>query len=236
MSFLLVGQGRVGLHFRVFLEQADLPFEIWNRKTHSFDNLNEKIGRSSHILLAISDASIAPFYSTHMLAGKDKTWVHFSGSMEVPGVHSVHPLMTFGPMLYSLEKYRSIPFVTTSTKNLKELLPGLDNTLYRIKPDFKAKYHALCVLSGNFTTILWQKFIDELAQQDLPSELVRVFAEQTIKNVIDYPSSALTGPLARQDRQVQKMNLQALEGDRFAEVYQAFQFAYADFIEKRNRR
>lgn len=235
VNLLLIGQGRLGTHLSAYFEQANIPFKVWNRKNHSAEILKDRLSWASHILLAISDLEIENFFRENVPAHRTKTWVHFSGTMEVAGVHSVHPLMTFGPMLYSLERYRSIPLVTTSSKSLTELIPGLENPFYRIDADFKKKYHALCVLAGNFTTILWQKFIQELKAQDLPSELGRVFAEQTVKNVFDYPETSLTGPLARQDRKVQKMNLEALKGDRFAEVYQAFQFAYADFVEKKRK-
>lgn len=233
MSFLLIGQGRLGTHLSVYLEQAKIPFQSWNRKIQSQSELKDRLSKASHVLLAISDPEIEKFYREQVPQFPTKIWIHFSGALEISGMHSVHPLMTFGPQLYSLEKYQTIPLVTTSSKNLKELLPGFKNDLYRITPEFKAKYHALCVLSGNFTTILWQKFIYELGKQNLDPELARTYAEQTIRNVFDFPATALTGPLARQDRNVQKMNLEALKGDRFAEVYQAFQFAYADFIERK---
>ncbi len=233
MSLLLVGQGRLGTHLRVYFEQAKIPFQIWNRKTHDLPTLKNRASSSTHILLAISDAEIENFYREQITHLPTKTWVHFSGSIEVPGVHSVHPLMTFGPQLYSLERYVSIPLITTSTKKLDSLLPGLKNQCFQINVEWKAKYHALCVLSGNFTTILWQKFISEIKNQNLDPEIARLYAEQTIKNVFDYPESALTGPLARQDRRIQKMNLDALKDDRFAEVYQAFQFAHAEFMEQR---
>jgi 2-dehydropantoate 2-reductase len=233
MSILLIGQGRLGLHLNVYFDQANIPVVTWNRKFQNLESLKEKLNNATHILLAISDSDIEKFYREYAPSFRSKTWVHFSGALEIPGVHSLHPLMTFGPMLYSLEKYRAIPFVSTSSKELSELIPGLENPFFKIKVDFKMKYHALCVLSGNFTTILWQKFIDEFKRQGLPDELGRIFAEQTVKNVFDFPQTALTGPLARQDRRVQKLNLEALQGDRFAEVYQAFQFAYAEFIEKR---
>lgn len=233
MSLLLIGQGRLGTHLAVYFDQAKIPYQIWNRKTHSLEQLTERLSKASHILLAISDMEIEKFYKEHSGNNPKKIWVHFSGALEVRGVHSLHPLMTFGPQLYSLEKYQSIPLLTTSARYLDELIPGLKNPLHHIDPLFKSKYHALCVLSGNFTTILWQKFIYEMKQQKLDGDIARVFAEQTIRNVFDFPETALTGPLARQDRQVQKMNLDALKGDRFAEVYQAFQFAYAEFKERK---
>lgn len=233
MNLLLIGQGRLGKHLAVYFEQARIPFQTWNRKLQSQEILKERLDQASHILLAISDMEIEKFHKEHSPDYKNKVWVHFSGSLEVPGVHSLHPLMTFGPRLYPLEKYQSIPFITTSPLHLQELIPGLKNQVHLIEPEFKSKYHALCVLSGNFTTILWQKFIHELQQQKLDGDLARLFAEQTIHNVFDFPETALTGPLARQDDQVQKLNLKALEGDRFAEVYRAFQFAYAGFNERK---
>lgn len=235
MSFLLVGQGKVGTHFQVYLDQAKLPFAVWNRKTHSMGDLANKISSASHILLAITDSALEGFFQEHRPNGPEKMWIHFSGALEIAGMHSVHPLMTFGPLLHSLDKYKSIPFVTTSSLPLSKLLPGFENRLYRISLEHKARYHAFCVLAGNFTTILWQKFLFEIEKMGLPTEVARPFAEQTIRNVLDFPDTALTGPIARNDHRLQRMNLAALRGDRFAEVYEAFQFANVQLVEERQK-
>ena len=71
--------------------------------------------------------------------------------------------MTFGLDLYDLATYRSIPFVLDSGRTpFHDLLPGLPNRSFTIPADDRPYYHALCVMAGNFSTLLWLKLFDEL--------------------------------------------------------------------------
>jgi hypothetical protein len=84
----------------------------------------------------------------------------------------------------------------------------------------------MCVLSGNFTTLLWQKMLSELDQWNLPSDIALPCAQKTIEMVFRNPDEALSGPFIRGDLETQKKNLAALSGDPYHDVYRAFQQAY----------
>jgi 2-dehydropantoate 2-reductase len=167
------------------------------------------------------DSAIENFYREN-LASYQGLVLHFSGALEIPGIHSVHPLMTFSTELYEPAIYPRIPFVTTSSLPSDELLPGMKNAVHRISPDKKSYYHALCVMSGNFTTLLWQKMHQGMQELGLPNEIESLYRQQIFKNLSANLSQALTGPLARKDLATVVRNDEALENDDYQLIYRAF--------------
>ena len=225
-TYLLIGSGRVAQHFRRYLELLGLPFETFAR-ADAPTALSALSERCSPILLLISDQALATFRESHPCL-KDKLLVHFSGALTVPHMHAAHPLMTFVPGLYDLNTYRQIPFILNEEgPSACELLPGLDNPTYRIPEALRPYYHALCVLSGNFTALLWQKFFKELEERfHLPQELAYPYLTQVMRNLMTASSQALSGPLVRGDQATIQANLTALNGDNYQQIYAAFVAAF----------
>lgn len=223
-KYLLIGAGRTARHFAHYFQLLGLPFDCWTRQ-EDLSRLQDLLQKSSHVLLLISDSAIEKFYQEHLKAS-GKTIVHFSGSLEVPGVISTHPLMTFAQELYSFEEYQKIPFVLTEQTEFSKILPGVPNPAFRIKPEDKAYYHALCVLSGNFTTLLWQKMNLGLKEIGLPEGIYLPYMKQIFKNLEQNPSGALTGPLARKDLKTVLANDRSLRGDPVQNIYRAFVKTY----------
>jgi predicted short-subunit dehydrogenase-like oxidoreductase (DUF2520 family) len=148
--------------------------------------------------------------------------IHFSGALEVPGLHGAHPLMTFGHDLYSNDFYARIPFVVTGRTSLQDFLPDFPNPSFQILPEQKPYYHALCVLGGNFTTLLQQRMLQGFAELGLPTSAAQPYIDKITKNVFAAPAAALTGPLARKDFLTIRKNLKSLAGDPYARIYEAF--------------
>ena len=108
-------------------------------------------------------------------------------------------------------------------QSFQDLLPGLPNPHHYIKPELRPLYHALCVTSGNFTTILWDRFFASLTDQlGLPVDVAFPFLDQINENLKDRKFPALTGPIARRDLATIEDNLRALEGDPLQKVYYGF--------------
>lgn len=225
--YLLVGNGRLALHFREYFRHLRLSFETWSRQENSISELSPLLTRAERILLLISDSSLTDFVKEHRTTHPEAIWIQFSGALETPGAESFHPLMTFGPKTYELSTYLQMPFVTTSSFPLSQALPGLENPCVKISADQKARYHALCVLSGNFSMMLWKKMIDELQHWNLGKDIALPYARQCVDNIFADPKHALTGPLVRGDQVTQNKNLEALKGDPFAEIYRSFQRIYS---------
>lgn len=224
-SYLLIGNGRSAKHLAAYFEQLKLPFFRWFRED-SPENaklLSVLLPQCSHVILAISDSSLSDFMQEHPEL-KSKCLVHLSGALDVPGVFSAHPLMTFAGAPYTLSEYQEMNFICSEEDPaFEQVLPRLPNKAYRIPREHKALYHALCVLSGNFTSILWQKtFTDFDKKLALPPEALLPYLKRITKNIVDNPEQALTGPLERRDLVTIEKNMEALHGDPFRKVYQSF--------------
>jgi 2-dehydropantoate 2-reductase len=224
-SYGLVGRGRVAAHLARYLELEAQPCVSWHRGMPQ--PAEEVLAGCDVVLLAINDGALPTFLDAQPGFAGLKL-VHFSGSLAVEGLHGAHPLMTFGPELYDLETYRSIPFITEcGGARFEDLFPGLVNPSWAIDRELKPLYHALCVLGGNFTTLLWAKVQGDFeARLGLPGEALRPFLERTFRNVAASGGAALTGPLARREHGTVARDLAALAGDPFAPVYRAFVEAF----------
>lgn len=219
-SFLIIGSGRLARHLQHYFHLLNIPFEHWDRSQDPVV-IQSKILKATHILLAISDSAIEAFFR-QKIQGLDKITVHFSGALHIEGCISAHPLMTFADTLYDLDFYQKIFFTLCGVSHLHQALPLLPNPHVSIMPEQKPYYHAMCVLGGNFSTVVAQKMILELKKMNIPSEACGLYLQGVLQNVLQNPESALTGPLARKDSGTVQKNLEALSGDSFLDIYQAF--------------
>src|SRR5690606_28458886 len=115
---------------------------------------------------------------------REKTLVHCSGALGIPGIAGAHPLMTFGPELYSLDSYRRIPFMIDQGFSLEQLLPGLPNPHNHISVEHKAQYHALCVMAGNFPQILWRAVSQRFAALGVGDDALGPYLQQSLQNFL----------------------------------------------------
>ena len=109
-NYLVVGNGKMARHLSTYFVLLNLPYHSWWRS--SGENIYKKLLNSEKVLVAISDDAITKFTSSLVKEFPQKTFIHFSGLLCVPGVESAHPLMTFSNKLYDLNTYLKIPFVT----------------------------------------------------------------------------------------------------------------------------
>lgn len=224
-SFLLLGGGRMARHAAHYLRLLELPFETWIRSDGAHA-LETSATKASHVLVLVNDRSIESLLKTHPFLS-EKTCVHFSGSVTTPLAIGAHPLMTFASEFYSEEEYRRIPFVIERGSKMEEILPGIPNPTFEIDPQDKPLYHALCVMAGNYTVLLWEKVFSEFETRfEVPRTALVPYLERITKNLAESSSSVLTGPLVRGDRETIVKNLNALGSDPYADVYRAFVSAY----------
>lgn len=231
--YLLVGHGRVAQHFKHYFSLSSLSYDSWYRQ-QPLEKLYQHLETATHVLLLISDHAINDFV-TQYIHPLQKICIHFSGGLTSPHAYGAHPLMTFNTKSYPLHVYQAIPFIVDhDAPDFEILLPGLTNPHVRIPTSMKMKYHALCVLSGNFSCMLWQKFMENISKEfHFPPEIVFPYLFQQLQNLCDDPSSALTGPLVREDFHTIEQHLLALQSDPFCEVYASFVNCYQQI--KNNR-
>lgn len=222
----IVGDGRVARHFLHYLGLLGIPTRTWARRTSRLPP-DETLSSCATVLLLIRDDAIVPFAGSWP-ALRDKRLVHFSGSLATGLAEAAHPLMTFGPDVYDVDSYRSVPFVLDAGGTpFDQLLPGLPNPWFAIPAAARPYYHALCVMAGNFSMLLWLKLFEEFQHRfGIPASAAHPYLARTTTNLVSQGRGALTGPLARGDATTIRANLAALDGDPFHAVYLAFVRAY----------
>lgn len=238
--YCIIGAGRLAKHFSHYLTLLNLPYSKWHRKAATYatvtDNtsdhtLSDLISSSTHVLLLISDDAIEPFIKEHFPSGPPsniKHIVHCSGSLVTPLCSGAHPLLSFSEELFDLAHYKQIPFILeTNGPKFNDLLPGLPNPYYEIDRALKPFYHALAVMSGNFSTLLWKKLFDEFKDRfNIPPQASFPYLESIMRNIMAPDGPSLTGPLVRGDTETIESNIKALTTDPFRDVYVAFVSAY----------
>lgn len=224
----IIGDGRVARHLALYFGMEGLEVRRWWRRQP--DPAAEAVADCQVCWVLVSDSAIETFITG---AGFDCVFLHAAGGLVTSLAHGMHPLCTFGPEPYEHDFYRQIPFVCdASGPAFTDLFPGLPNPSYRIRDEDRPLYHAACVLGGNGSTLLWHTFFDVLERLGLPREAGIPYLERVGANVARLGPDALTGPLARGDRETVRANLEALNGDAMADVYRSLTRAAApDLLE-----
>jgi len=228
--YLIIGNGRISRHFQHYFSQLKLSYCVWHR-SFSPKRLKQALKSATHVLILTSDHAIEDFVKKY-LQDSSCLLIHFSGSVITSHAFGAHPLMTFNHDKYDLSLYQSIPFIVDhDAPDFSELLPGLQNPHVRLHTSLKEKYHALCVLSGNFSCLLWQKLFSSFENElQIPADIAQLYLVQQTKNLLSHWPSALTGPLARKDQKTINTNLNALVNDPFYGVYQSFVTCYEKIL------
>lgn len=218
-SYGIIGGGRVAKHVSHYFGLENVSFKAWSRD--SLKPIQESLRDADVILLLVSDGAIEKVIDENPFL-KSRSLVHFSGSHISTRAWGAHPLMTFTNQLYDLDFYRKIPFIVEKGKAFRNYFPDLKNPSYSIKIEDKNLYHAMCVLSGNFTTIMWNKMFETLEDRfHIPRQAAYLYLEKITENLKDLGPQALTGPLVRHDVETIAKNLKALQSDPFEKVYRA---------------
>ena len=216
----IVGDGRLARHFLHYFQLLDLDVRQWSRRGPAIDPA-QALAACETVLLLVRDDAIEPFVE-QWPALKQKRLVHCSGGLVTSAAACAHPLMAFGEHLYPLETYSSIAFAVDAGHTLPELLPGVPNTFFTVPSADRPYYHALCVLAGNVSTMLWAKLFDEFERRfAMPAAAAHPYLKQITANLVDDHRRALTGPFSRHDAGTIRANLRALEHDPFQAVYAA---------------
>ena len=232
LNYSIIGGGRLARHFSHYFQLLGVPHSCWARDANSSFNthsaadgesrLRQTLEGADRVLLLVSDRAI-PAVLERFPVLHEKTLIHCSGSLSIDGVAAAHPLMTFSDSLYEPGLYQTIPFVLESGYRFEDLFPDLPNPHFSVGAGQKARYHALCVMAGNFAQLMWKHTLDRFeAQFEWPQEILSPYLRQVTENFIRNPDTALTGPLVRNDEQTINSNLDALDGDPLQSVYAAF--------------
>jgi hypothetical protein len=229
LRYGLIGRGRFACHLAFYWQSLGIPFRHWHRGLSTTPE--DTLQNTDVLALAISDAALEPFLDSYPQLS-NRTLVHFSGAHVSERAIGLHPLSSFSPTLFAPEVYPTIPFIGERGRpGLREVFPAFTNPFHVIAPEDKPRYHAACVLGGNFSTLLWTKFRHELEALGIPGDAGMPYMKAIFENLQRSPEQALTGPLARKDVRTIQRNLSALGSDPYANVYAAFLRAeFPDFF------
>ena len=227
-TYGIVGNGRLATHLAHYFTLLRIPFRQWSRASAAIQRadpasmLRETMRDCTHILLVIKDGEIDPFIKQNSFL-QSRRLIHCSGSLVSAFAVGYHPLFSFSHTLHERTTYESIPMICDAGgPSFREAFPLLPNPWIAIEPSLKPYYHALCVLSGNFTTLVWQKAFKEFeARLGIPPECVVQYLQSIVHNLTHSRDDALTGPIARRDIGTIRSNLSALEGDQYLSLYKA---------------
>ena len=224
-KYLIIGSGRLALHLATYFQLLKIPFVTWNR-SHAAGELSALTALAPRILLAIKDDAIESFIKEHALPA-EKT-IHFSGALSTPRAIRLHPLMTFATTPYALADYVKIPFVgERGAPPLRALIPELGNPYFAIEKDSEDLYHALCVLGGNGTVVLWQQVFKMFEERlGLPAEVLKPYLVRVCQNLAAAPHKALTGPWVRGDLATISKNQNALKSTPYLNLYSSLLSTY----------
>ena len=231
----LVGDGRLARHLKFWFTQKGIRFDQWSRRDSPVGETPPAVlADCDRIILAISDDAIEPFINAWPGLG-EQLLIHCSGSLTTALAVGVHPLQTFGDVLFEPAAYDAIPMtLDEQAPPFERLMPGLENPHCRIRSEHKAHYHALCVLACSGTQLLWREMMLGLARMWIDPEFAWPLLRQTADHALGSPFADLTGPLSRNDIETQNRNLDALGKDALAEVYRALQATYRARTEDSN--
>ncbi|MCB0327399.1 MAG: DUF2520 domain-containing protein [Bdellovibrionales bacterium] len=228
LCYGIVGDGRAATHFQYYISLMKGKSLQWSRKTQKETGLSaiEALQDADVILVLISDMAIETWINTHRNHLKPKAWIHASGSLVTDLAQGVHPLYMLGDQLYDLEKYQSIPMITELGNDpFSQWFPTWPNPHQAIDPNLKALYHALCVVSGNFTSMLWQKVFSQMEQHcKLPGDILLPYLESVTHSLsVHKEKTKATGPISRGDQITIERNLEALkEIPELKSIYESF--------------
>jgi hypothetical protein len=218
---LLIGGGRLALHLREYLSLLEVPHEI------HLDSRNPEVhGNPSHLWLLVSDEALPALSRALKERHPGIPQLHSSAATVLPGVATLHPLMSFGPELYPLDLYRRIPF-TLIHEEVRDF-PGFENTIRTVFPNpvtllhqnERLRYHINCTMISNLPVLLWDAALK--TGPGLDPALFGPILEQTLRNFLKWRGAALTGPLVRGDRATLNQHREALRGSPESGLYEAF--------------
>ena len=221
---LLIGSGRLARHLSHYFSLRGIPHLRWITPRSP---IPESLARqATHFWVLVSDHALGLICQTLTETYPGTPLLHSSAATPIPNALTLHPLMTFGPKLYSLSHYESIPFFMIQEESVRfpdfllYLRSILKHEVHLIAAQDRARYHASAVMMSNDSMILWEAALN--ASGLIPRHAFEPILKQSLENFMSEGIDALTGPLKRKDGVTIHSHIKALSGTPEGELYQAF--------------
>ena len=201
-----------------------------------------KLRQADVYLIATQDrelGAVAKRLAGSSLAGAETTVFHLSGAessalfsdsgLSGP-VASVHPLRSFGDFMESVSGFRGTwcgcEGDVAALDILRPAFEAIGGRTFDIPPERKLAYHAASVMVSNYLNALVASAIKAYGyagiDADTATQLATPILRNTMENILQLgPQAALTGPIARGDRELVGRELDMLRAmdPELAEVY-----------------
>lgn len=216
---VIVGNGRLGGSIRNALEGRGFVVEVVGR---DFDP-GALDGRL--VLICVPDDQIPPVVErlaaepgVPLLVGHTSgaTGLAVFESLETgEGTFALHPLQTVPDSETDL---KGAPAAVAGSNEgalsaARELAGSLEMTPFEIADEVRALYHAAASVASNFLVTLEQEAADllEVAGVENPREVLAPLVRRSLENWVERGPDALTGPVARGDRETVESHRRAIE-------------------------
>jgi predicted short-subunit dehydrogenase-like oxidoreductase (DUF2520 family) len=222
-KILIIGNGKTAKHLSFYFNHLGYQITAWHYKHNNATELTKLFATCDYCFILIKDDALTSFVQQNSFL-KSKKSFHCSGSVTIDGVTCLHPLMTFSQNLYDIAFYKKIHWaIFEEHKQISDYLPLLTNPHFYVKPEQKTLYHAMCVMSGNFTQLLLQQVLTQWQDTlHLTQTSLQPYMQVVMENFWQTGSKALTGPLARKDFGTIRTHLLSLKNTPLLELYQSF--------------
>jgi len=223
MRIVVFGPGRVGNSFVAFAESLGHQTTVIDR---SEAGAVAAVAAADVIAAAIPDDSLGPWFERWREALSGKRAVHFSGARLIPGLPGYHPLYSFPTAPLPPAVFGTIAIAREQgAAPFADILPGALNPEFVVRDEDRAFYHALAVVSGNYSAHLWNQAAAAFAARIDPNAgaILGAYFDSIVARFRESPFASMTGPIARRDRTTVEANLEALDRDPSLKgLYRAF--------------
>lgn len=228
MKYIIFGTGRVGNNIDAWLTGLghQVTMVNHNQADHQTSQCKTLVKQADIVVAALPDAGLTSWFQDWQGTVGQRPAIHFSGALHLQGMHGFHPLYSFPHHIIPATEMHALTFACPKGgPDFACIFPNATNPTFLLADQDRAHYHALAVLSGNFTAHLWNQTAREFERHyglSSTPALAQYF-NSVLARFAENPTTSLTGPLARQDSPSVKANLKALEENHdLTDLYKAF--------------
>ena len=247
MNIIIIGAGNLASHLgRAFKEAGHSIKAIYNhRKTTSalefahelnarFSTDFNTIDTADFYFIAVKDDAIEE--TVKRINVNSGVVLHTSGTISIDVLNKFKRFGVFYPV-QSFSKniklsFKSVPVCLEASdqdvqKTLKEFARSLTNEVHFVSSEKRLKLHLAAVFVNNFTNYLFSISSEILKKEEIPFNILKPLAEETLRKVFDNSASIRdlqTGPAKRKDEKTIQSHLEILKDfpGEYAELYRVF--------------
>ena len=218
-----------------------------------FVSAEELVSASDAVFLTVPDSDITEIYNSlpkELLSGRQIC--HCSGAMSAaeafPDIEkygakaaSIHPLFPISSKTESYKELSNAFFCIEGdcAKEWSAVLSGMGNPTRIIPSDIKSRYHAACSVASNLVCGLMAESAELLEQCGFTEEealsALEPLAMSNMKRIYTVgPTTALTGPVERNDVSTVKKHIACINGGNDSDIYRAVSKKLTEMAKERH--